>query len=1073
MPPRRELASDSDDALAATFGAVVREEGTSGDVTPERRCSDNAMRSPFGARPTAFAALAGPMPPSPHAAALRASRALARAQKQLRYSQQVALVGAYDRLAHAPANNTPPPPSSAEQPPAAGRVTDAEGLTAAWRGIRHSEEQRIRALAADAALGGGVVVAGCGAAASVFGVSERGSTSGGGRLPPSVFGTSPAQLASSLPSAMASADGIAAVLAALTSSAPSPSASASAPPPAMAMAMGAPSHAPSRFDESLLLIIRQLAVQQEDLAMQLREARAQRDALLHQTQGLGQAAGAPNGACVVSSSSAEAAGVTAYGVEWGRAPTESFSPPVDAAEATVRPPPLLPGGPLDGSVLASYEGAANDAFTSIASSTSRGIITALREQAAQAHQREADWRRQVNALQLMVDDAREEAERAAAEHREEVGKLQKTIDLLLQDIELDMRAGRGRGGDAEGGAGTTPSDADADAEAKVRMLRKVRSAIQRGGYASPMDAATASDDLHRRYETVLSDAIKEEADLLATSISAAAASPELLDRLQAAVRKGSMRRSHSMGAVGMAIAIGGQSPAEAASPALSDRHSSNISTSQPATPQRGSGISPRGTAPSPAPAVPAPAVFHANNPNQIGDVVPRDSRDEQWVLIEAIKAGLQAEVCKSILDHYDDSQKPSRAGPLTGIVKGLVSTVAAAASTVAATMADPTAGADITKETTEYFCHLAKDAVVTRRTLPSSLPPLKAANANKQLLHVFHSINATYAPSPAIGSAQSVGQGRLVCRGDQIRLRFFAPKCFAMIREKLGVDPEHLRLSIEQCDWRRAASPGKSEAVMFYFGDYVLKTVKNVEASFLKSTYIPAFTTYASNNPHTLLPHFMTFFSVTWLLKRQTFTFVLMKNVFSTRHYINAIYDLKGSTVGREAAREEDGGGRSEVKRTAYGALLLKDNDLPRQLIYCGPLRRAVLIAQLQADTSFLQSVNIVDYSLMVGVRSRVVSKGGSEEQRAAAYMDVNGSCIRSSNGGLLSLAIYDEHDMNTVREDTYYVGIIDCLQPYNSSKKLEHFAKGLLMYDRHKISVVPPEEYAERLCRLIDRISV
>ncbi|KAG1738632.1 uncharacterized protein EDB91DRAFT_1249164 [Suillus paluster] len=43
-----------------------------------------------------------------------------------------------------------------------------------------------------------------------------------------------------------------------------------------------------------------------------------------------------------------------------------------------------------------------------------------------------------------------------------------------------------------------------------------------------------------------------------------------------------------------------------------------------------------------------------------------------------------------------------------------------------------------------------------------------------------------------------------------------------------------------------------------------------------------------------------------------------------------------------------------------------------------------------------------------------------------------------------------------------YYLGIIDILTPYGGMKKCEHFWKGLKA-DRHKISPVPPAEYADR----------
>ncbi|CAN0230115.1 unnamed protein product, partial [Ectocarpus sp. 8 AP-2014] len=49
-----------------------------------------------------------------------------------------------------------------------------------------------------------------------------------------------------------------------------------------------------------------------------------------------------------------------------------------------------------------------------------------------------------------------------------------------------------------------------------------------------------------------------------------------------------------------------------------------------------------------------------------------------------------------------------------------------------------------------------------------------------------------------------------------------------------------------------------------------------------------------------------------------------------------------------------------------------------------------------------------------------------------------------------------------------YYVGIIDVLQRYNLKKMLERGAKGVV-YDRHELSAVPPDEYRDRFVAFID----
>ncbi|KAL0578394.1 Phosphatidylinositol-4-phosphate 5-kinase [Marasmius crinis-equi] len=71
-------------------------------------------------------------------------------------------------------------------------------------------------------------------------------------------------------------------------------------------------------------------------------------------------------------------------------------------------------------------------------------------------------------------------------------------------------------------------------------------------------------------------------------------------------------------------------------------------------------------------------------------------------------------------------------------------------------------------------------------------------------------------------------------------------------------------------------------------------------------------------------------------------------------------------------------------------------------------------------------------------------------------YQDEGG--IRATDEG--------NDNMDTI----YYLGVIDILTPYNGLKKIEHFWKGLSA-DRHKISPVPPAEYAERFFRFMKAI--
>jgi hypothetical protein len=94
---------------------------------------------------------------------------------------------------------------------------------------------------------------------------------------------------------------------------------------------------------------------------------------------------------------------------------------------------------------------------------------------------------------------------------------------------------------------------------------------------------------------------------------------------------------------------------------------------------------------------------------------------------------------------------------------------------------------------------------------------------------------------------------------------------------------------------------------------------------------------------------------------RRKVHFVIMASVFDTPAQINTIYDLKGSLVGRHATQtERESGG------------VLKDCDLvdDHRKFHLGKKRRPFL-QQLQRDAKFLASLQIMDYSLLVGVHDR------------------------------------------------------------------------------------------------------
>ena len=85
--------------------------------------------------------------------------------------------------------------------------------------------------------------------------------------------------------------------------------------------------------------------------------------------------------------------------------------------------------------------------------------------------------------------------------------------------------------------------------------------------------------------------------------------------------------------------------------------------------------------------------------------------------------------------------------------------------------------------------------------------------------------------------------------------------------------------------------------------------------------------------------------------------FVIMNSVYHTDRHLNSFYDLKGSVLGREAKPIQD------VK---------KDNDLrkglPDSAIALRPDVRMRMRQQIIADCEFMQKMDIMDYSMLIGI---------------------------------------------------------------------------------------------------------
>ena len=157
---------------------------------------------------------------------------------------------------------------------------------------------------------------------------------------------------------------------------------------------------------------------------------------------------------------------------------------------------------------------------------------------------------------------------------------------------------------------------------------------------------------------------------------------------------------------------------------------------------------------------------------------------------------------------------------------------------------------------------------------------------------------------------------------------------------------------------RELASPGKSGSVFFVSQDerFIIKTMRKEEVKLLLRA-LPEYHAHVAAHPDTLLTRFYGVHRIQPAGGRKV-RFVVMNNIFATALPFHEKYDLKGSTYRRTAGPAPKPG------------TVLKDLDLKACFHLRGEeLKR--LQGQLEADASFLEAMNVMDYSLLLGVHYR------------------------------------------------------------------------------------------------------
>ncbi|XP_031690977.1 phosphatidylinositol 5-phosphate 4-kinase type-2 alpha isoform X2 [Oncorhynchus kisutch] len=351
------------------------------------------------------------------------------------------------------------------------------------------------------------------------------------------------------------------------------------------------------------------------------------------------------------------------------------------------------------------------------------------------------------------------------------------------------------------------------------------------------------------------------------------------------------------------------------------------------------------------------------------------------------------------------------------------------------------------------------------------------------------------------------------------KFKEYCPLVFRNLRERFGIDDQDFQNSLTRAAPLNSDAQGRTGARFHttYDKHYVIKTITSEDVAEMHNILKKYHQFIVECHGNTLLPQFLGMYRLT--VDGDETYMIVTRNIFSHRLPVYKKYDLKGSTVAREASDKEkprppeDAPPRpkSNVQqrlqtlriatrfycamkhvRDAKELPTYKDNDFINdgQKICIDDDNKKMFLEKLRKDVEFLAQLKLMDYSLLVGIHD--VERAEQEEVESE---DNEGDDEGESDGGIgtppdspsntldstkpLSPGEFDptidvyaiKSNDGAPRKEVYFMAVIDILQHYDAKKKAAHAAKTVKHGAGAEISTVNPEQYSKRFYDFITTI--
>ncbi|XP_046379487.1 phosphatidylinositol 5-phosphate 4-kinase type-2 beta-like [Haliotis rufescens] len=321
------------------------------------------------------------------------------------------------------------------------------------------------------------------------------------------------------------------------------------------------------------------------------------------------------------------------------------------------------------------------------------------------------------------------------------------------------------------------------------------------------------------------------------------------------------------------------------------------------------------------------------------------------------------------------------------------------------------------------------------------------------------------------------------------KVKEYCPIVFKNLRERFGIDDfEYMNSLTKQPHY--IDSPGRSGARMLMSQDkkFFIKTLVSEEVEQMHHVLKQYHQYIVEKHAQTLLPQYLGMYRLT-VNDVETYM-VVMRNIFSPRVGIHKKYDLKGSTVDRQASDKE----RLKLLPT------LKDVDFVNDgvTIQIGQEAKDNFMPTLTKDVEFLASLHLMDYSLIVGIHDP--DKGDSDQTDLPAPDDGEEGADEEEENGLGEEEMTDGYGAvptppdspqpatptpftgeldsrleqyaikSSENQEIYFMALIDVLTKYGMKKRTAQAAKTVKHGAGAEISTVRPDQYAKRFLEFISK---